>query len=188
MNGMCGNRAKKRHKKVDPKIIKRAEHYLKISQITTPQPVQTIIPSPEQTKKIQPKELPSTLLKRWLKHVPYNYGGRGGTLLGTMTVHGENDNYISPNSGVISHLIELAKISQANNIQIAIHVSPTGGITFSGNPGNFINKVSQVFKPIFEKEIARFSQGNPDPDFEGLEIPNTGIVMDWIKLAIPQEA
>lgn len=126
-------------------------------------------------------------LQNLLKHEPYSYGGKPGTLYGTLTLHSQTERLVNPNSGVMAKILEMATIAKATGaIVIQMNVTNQGMVKLTGGPPGLIMKLNQIFAPLIQAAITRLKAGpSVDKDCAGIKLPVGGIKFDWIKFNMP---
>lgn len=126
-------------------------------------------------------------LKNLLKHAPYSYGGKNGTLYGTLNLHDQTELKVNQNSGIMAKVLEMATIARATGaISIELNVSGQGLVRLSGSPSGLIMKLNQIFAPLLQTAIAKFKVGpSVDKDCAGIILPVGGIKIDWVKFNMP---
>lgn len=127
-------------------------------------------------------------LQNLLKHVPYNFGGKSGTLFGTINLHDETERTVNQNSSVMAQVLRNATIARVKGpITIQMVVNGNGLVKLEGGPPGLIMKLNQIFAPLIQAAIAKFKIGQAvDKDCKGIVLPTAGIKFDWIKFNFPQ--
>lgn len=123
-------------------------------------------------------------LQNLLKHVPYSFGGKAGTLFGTLAIHNQNEKVVNQNSAVMTQLLQLISVDQVTGpVTITCMVTGNGLVTITGTPPALAMKMNQIFSPLIQAAVAKLKVGPAaDKDYAGLKLPPAGIKFDWIRM------
>lgn len=121
-------------------------------------------------------------LKNWMKTIPYSYGGKSGTLFGTLAINDFNELKVNRNSGLFTRVLNTAtqgKIS--GTVDIKLIISGNGITTLGGTPGQLVAELNTTLLPVIQQGFASLKG-------KGLKLPPSGIKFDWIQFTLPPPA